>query len=528
MSLSKEQWERFEALLQAWANESLNVEETQEFQELLRQSPEARARYLRLANLDAGLREVAAQEEESDWGDQPEKEAALLSFPLSQRLSLVVGAAAALVLLTLSLAFWIGGESDPEEAMGQGFAILNQAVNDEWVGRRIGEGEVLAEGKLQLQSGLAQIEFFNGAVVVLEGPGELEILSSGEAALHSGKIRAQVPPAARGFTVRTPDGKVVDLGTEFGLSVSPDGEEIHVFDGEVELHGKTGSPQLIEGGNAVARGEVQPADRKAFVSAEDLDSQLNASSQDSLAEWQAYSQELRKDPRLIAYYPMDQPGTWNRRVLNETAAGSERDGAIVGAQRVEGRWGWPGKSALEFTRTGSRARVFLPGEYTSLTFTCWARIDSLDRQYNALFLTDSYQKGEPHWQIHHDGRILFSILVREEGKKRNLWSWSPPVWSLGDSGKWMHLAAVFDEPAQEVRHYANGELIVRNPIPPHMEVRQTRIGAGEIGNWGLPNNPEDPWFAIRNLNGRIDEFALFADALSDAEIAEMFAIGNPY
>ena len=80
----------------------------------------------------------------------------------------------------------------------------------------------------------------------------------------------------------------------------------------------------------------------------------------------------------------------------------ELDGAVVLAEPVDGRW--PGlKSALEFRRPGSRVRVNIPGEFPAFTFMCWVRIDSLDRWYNALFMADSYETGEPHWQIRNDG-----------------------------------------------------------------------------------------------------------------------------
>ena len=52
------------------------------------------------------------------------------------------------------------------------------------------------------------------------------------------------------------------------------------------------------------------------------------------------------------------------------------DGAIVGAKRVAGRW--PNKGAIEFKRPGDRVRVDIPGEFESLTFACWVKIDSLD------------------------------------------------------------------------------------------------------------------------------------------------------
>ncbi len=519
-------------LIDAWANGTLDGDAFARLQGALKASPEARARFLRVANLDAALRDAASAEDlVGPWREDADARPArsrIIAFPRWAAWPTVAAVAAALVLTAFLARSWWGGEKvERPEAMGEGFAILTQVVGARWTNPAEARksGDMLARGTIALEAGLAQIEFFSGATVVLEGPGELEIRSASEAYCRSGKLRASVPPAARGFVIETPDGRVVDLGTEFGVAVGKGGESaVHVFDGKVELHDAAGAVRELETGEAFSRGEGLAADDTGFVGAADLDSRLARSNDSRFADWRAFSRDLRRDERLLAYFPMDQPGNWNRRLFNEAPTGSEIDGAIVGANRVEGRWEGVGKSALEFTPTGSRARLVIPGEFTSLTFSCWARIDSLDRQYNALYLTDNYQPGETHWQLHHDGRILFSILVRPN---HNLMSWSPPVWDLSKSGRWMHLAAVFDEPEQEIRHYVNGDLVLADPIPPKFEIHTTRLGSGEIGNWGLPNRPDNSWFAIRNLNGRIDEFAIFADALTGEEIARLYDAGNP-
>jgi hypothetical protein len=51
------------------------------------------------------------------------------------------------------------------------------------------------------------------------------------------------------------------------------------------------------------------------------------------------------------------------------------------------------------------------------------------------------------------------------------------------------------------------------------------IGNAEIGNWGVPlTGVQTP---IRNLNGRVDEFAIFSRALGAAEIQGLYRAGEP-
>src|SRR6516165_5928449 len=88
--------------------------------------------------------------------------------------------------------------------------------------------------ELRLERGLAEIEFDCGARIILQGPAGLELLSGLSAQLLHGTLTARVPRRAHGFTILTPHNRIVDLGTEFGLSVDARGATtVRVFTGEV-------------------------------------------------------------------------------------------------------------------------------------------------------------------------------------------------------------------------------------------------------------------------------------------------------
>ena len=71
-------------------------------------------------------------------------------------------------------------------------------------------------GYCKLKVGLAQVEFLQGASVVLEGPVEFSTENPNEGSLLKGKLRAVVPKVATGFAINLPKGRVIDLGTDFG------------------------------------------------------------------------------------------------------------------------------------------------------------------------------------------------------------------------------------------------------------------------------------------------------------------------
>ena len=107
-------------------------------------------------------------------------------------------------------------------------------------------GEFLSMGQeLRLRSGLAELVFDSGARVILQGPATFEIDSENGGALPVGKLTANVPHQAIGFTIETPHADVVDLGTEFGVEVDEQGTaEVHVFVGAVQVETLPSAPKI--------------------------------------------------------------------------------------------------------------------------------------------------------------------------------------------------------------------------------------------------------------------------------------------
>ena len=98
------------------------------------------------------------------------------------------------------------------------------------------EGADLRPGTLELVEGMATLKFTSGAEVVLEAPVSLEVVSAMECRVKKGTVVADVPHSAKGFTIQTPETKVVDYGTRFGVSAGDDGKcLVHVIEGDVEV-----------------------------------------------------------------------------------------------------------------------------------------------------------------------------------------------------------------------------------------------------------------------------------------------------
>lgn len=166
-------------------------------------------------------------------------------------------------LLLAVLAGWLLRKERQSSGRELAIAWLVNAQNCKW---SEGEpaGDMQAGKVLTLERGLAEVRFQCGARVVLEGPARLELLSGKSARLMCGKLTARVAAPATGFEVVSPQGKVIDLGTEFGIAVSEAGAtEVYVFEGKVEAHatdnGKTAPVSLTQNQAArIVAGQVKP------------------------------------------------------------------------------------------------------------------------------------------------------------------------------------------------------------------------------------------------------------------------------
>jgi hypothetical protein len=163
---------------------------------------------------------------------EPQGKRTALALPGIRRWLAAWGLAAACLVAVPALAWWLTAERAGEEAP---VAWLVNAQNCKWADDVEPAGDMHAGKALKIERGLAEIRFRCGARVVLEGPASLELLSARGARLVRGKLTARVPGAATGFEIVSPQGKVIDLGTEFGVAVSGQGTtDVYVFQGKVE------------------------------------------------------------------------------------------------------------------------------------------------------------------------------------------------------------------------------------------------------------------------------------------------------
>ena len=191
-------------------------------------------------------------------------------------------AAAAVVAIAFSLGFYFSSNNSSNQV-----ATLTDTIGAEWVGQlNFSNGDRFAanpDKSYRLKYGFAELKFDNNAKVTIEGPAEFQITSEDRIKMKYGYAYSTVPPEAIGFSILTPSAMVIDLGTQFGVQISYQGDtELHVLKGKTTLiTGKDDSKSSVEVIGGVAKKVTRynskvtdiACDERLFV--RDIDSTTN-------------------------------------------------------------------------------------------------------------------------------------------------------------------------------------------------------------------------------------------------------------
>ena len=547
---------RLSHLLDRYVDEALTREECAELERMLLASPRARQEFWQQTRLHAMIRQCG----EEEWGRTLSEAAgatlscahdtsdALSDHRASSRRRSFWKAGLAAAACVAALGLWLlqtrlapserGNTPSLESEIRPGVGVLTRMAGVVWSDRQVPlmSGTVLSLGWIRLAAGAVQIEFFSGVQVILEGPAELELVSARACRLRQGRMNAHVAESGRGFKVLSSRLEVVDRGTAFGLSVAANGaEEVHVFQGLVEVTrvNEATAARNIRQGLGILADESGlrefPAAPDMFLSEDKLAERERLEQQRHLDAWRQTSRDLDRDPATLVHFTFEGQSTLDRVLTNQSSiAGVGTHGSIIGCAWTSGRW--PGKGALEFSGDGDRVRFAIPGRFESLTFLAWLRVDGLLQSYNAIALTDHQDEGAVHWILKREGELRFGVSQGWDGPKIEWDTAAAPGIAPEHTGRWLCLAAVAD--GNRLLSYVNGQLVasawLRRPKP-------LVLGFMELGNWGAtPKTRPGPeagidmgWYYRRGFQGRIDEFAVLARALSAQEIRRLFDLGRP-
>ncbi len=405
------------------------------------------------------------------------------------------------------------------ELADAGVAIVTESIGLP-VGSKYQIGNSVIPSEFKISQGFIALEFYQGALLKISGPAHLDILSDKHIRLHKGKVMTDVPEVAIGFTIDTPQSSIVDLGTAIGVEVDREGlSQVHVFDGLVEARSSQGKNRKVKEGQAlkfddeyIENWQKSSANKASFSHFNHMEVLGKTESVKHIQQWKMMREQIRQHPAVVAYYDFEQNIDKPRLLNNVASEMNEYTGAIIGAQWGKGPW--EGKAALQFKRPGDRIRVNVDKSLKNFTLAAWVKIDSLDRTYNSLLLTDGFKAGDIHWQLGDFSNKQYGTfvlgLVTDQGKELHFNH--SPFFTPAASGSWYHLATTVNQNTQQVNMYINGQLVTNKTLT--AKSSYWKIGEALIGNWDSQQRANP----IRNLNGAIAELIVFDEALSGDEI----------
>ena len=518
--------EKIDQLAALQRSGDLSTQDAAELDNLLRHDVQARKRYVAHLLLEHDLREMDELPSEKD------------SLPSRLVLASLIGLAAAITLGTILL--WpksppqipIVETSATEDHFISSVAVVRRASNLADDAIELCQGKVIQPGTIELTSGLLHLDLHNGVSLVVEAPALFEIVSPDLVKLAHGKLRAQVPPPAQGFRIDTESFDVVDLGTEFAVSVSPHGGgELHVIDGEVELYEKSpgnGAAQLLTAGHGMSLDHQ--GKRSNFTANPTRFADSNTMRENELRQrrrWQKSFDLLAADPDTVALYDFQ---SVNGRLPNlATHAAKDSEGIVVGCSLAEGRWS--DKSALAFGNPSHRVRIKIPGTFDTLTFAAWVKVESLSLIAVPLIQSERTPARSISWDLRNHGKkTIFKAFFGDQNgagdakEDRHRYLSDSIAISESQIATWMHFAVTIDNHNRQIIHYTNGIETFRHSIE---DPNPLSIGVADLGNWPSRDWAKGTKWEIRHLIGSMGEFLISKRALTTKDIRRLYAAGRP-
>lgn len=237
---------RLEALVHLLLDGDLPAEAADELATMLRESAEARRFYRRTLAIHSSLvRQVRG------GGQVPEFiQPSIVQLPPRRRAPW--GALAAAACVVLAAGAWFFSQRNGPAPL----AVLSGATAARWA-EPLDPGHAFEPGRpLDLDGGFAEISYRSGVKVILEAPCRFEVTGENSMSVTRGRASVKVPKGTRGFQLDTPGGRLIDLGTEFGVAVGSGTEGpvviSEVFDGEIEIPSGDSSRKLLKQGESMA------------------------------------------------------------------------------------------------------------------------------------------------------------------------------------------------------------------------------------------------------------------------------------
>jgi hypothetical protein len=203
----------------------------------------------------------------------------------------------------------------------------------------------------------------------------------------------------------------------------------------------------------------------------------------------------------VAYYQFDE----TEGTTAVDSSGNGKDGTFVGSLGLGAESGAPNLgTAVDFT--GGHVEIPELGTFPQCSFEAWIQLDEVNAGCcTGIIAATGWSTGRVHINITFG---LFEHAVNSDSAEVVRAS-PPPV-----AGEWYHLVVTNDIDSDETIFYVNGEAVADN---------------GDHGVHEVFYGPEmqiGAWDGARQLDGRLDEVAVYDSVLSPEDVAAHYAAAS--
>ncbi|MBX2851059.1 MAG: FecR family protein [Phycisphaeraceae bacterium] len=437
----------------------------------------------------------------------------------------------------LGLIAWLGnsvftGSDTPDTAAVEPAALPQQVAEVRsgshavWADPTISTDGLRIGEEVELLSGVAEVRFNQGAVVLVQGPAVITPTSNNALKLYTGKLIAEVPPSAVGFEVDTRFGLIRDYGTEFGVEVDAmAGLHTQVFQGEVGVMPRDAKNRLgpetkllvneaaeVLPGDAVVNSEAPVASR--YVRREEY-KLLTADDLTAADRFRAYLYELDRSANMIANISF----LGGEMKVKQGPAGQAFKAEWVGGTIVPIRGNAQGTEVMRLEGVPDQGiDIVMPTEQgmDKLTFIAWARVEPQLNRTNAPLLHHNrvdMPKSTPNWQLRPDLDQIHVNQFSEQGKTTTRRSASASVDGIVWE-QWHCYAVVIDVRTGKCEHYLDGRWVGSAELGQKVPIKLDGLRIASTGR-EVTRHP-------RTIKGEIGLFTFLNTTLDDEGIRRMY------
>lgn len=255
---SRFQRDELAVLVDAWYAGDLDGQEAKCLVNLLEEDPRARQLFVEYGSMLAALEFDAIVDPEPSIDSVLTRTLSAKQVDTGSRRWLALGGACALVSIAIFVTaayhafYWLNDK--PVAVVTDIHSSLGDAAADDLKADLVNRNGVAVGNEIRWRQELSlegaqdvfvTFRFETGAELTVQGGTTLRF-DHNSVEMDGGRLLGSIPPAATGFTVRTPHGWVRDLGTEFAVHAEEQATHVSVLNGVVdcELISTSGDPKV--------------------------------------------------------------------------------------------------------------------------------------------------------------------------------------------------------------------------------------------------------------------------------------------